>query len=135
MPKVDLHELDALGLILFWNTGITYTNQVAGLECLHPELEGAYVPLFEGVGRPVRHAFTQHFCGDWHPINDSDADIIDGILRRSQLGFIVTDRHRLADSYEAWVFVEVREHIQDSRIPLLTGFGVQRGVLTWPNSD
>jgi len=135
MPKADLYEFDALGLILSRNTGIVYTNQVAGIGCLHPEIEGAFVPLFDGIGRPAIHALTQHFRGNWHPITDSDADSIDGILRRAHLGFIVTDRERLADSYEAWVFVDVHENAQESSIPLLSGFGAQKGVLTWPNSD
>jgi hypothetical protein len=127
MPKVDLYEFESLGVILSHPTGIIYTNQVAGYACLHPEIEGAFVPLVDGVGRPAIHALTQRFRGGWESLTIDDADVIDGVLRSAHLGFITTDRKRLTDSYEAWVYVDVDESAIKPPESLLSGFGAQKG--------
>jgi hypothetical protein len=105
---------------------------VAGHGCEHPEIEGVFVPLSDGIGKPAVHALQQHFRGDWHPLIQRDAEIVDGILRRSDLSFITTDATKLSESREAWVWVTIRENANS---PLGPGFGSCNGVLTWQNSD
>lgn len=134
-PTVDLIEFDGLGLVIRWPSGVLYTNQVAGYGCEHPQLEGVLAPLFDGVGRPALHALRQHFRGDWHPLTDEDADILDGILRRADLGFITCDRAALSESREAWVRITISEDAGRRFGPRVQGFGSCEGVLTWPNSD
>ena len=130
-PTVDLIEFEGLGLVVRWPSGVRYTNQVAGYGCEHPEIEGVFVPLCDGIGRPALYAIRQHFRGGWHALTTQDADILDGILRRAALGFITCDRTNLTDSREAWVCVAVSE---DSSARL-QGFAPCVGILTWPNSD
>ena len=130
-PTVDLIEFEGLGLVVRWPSGVRYTNQVAGYGCEHPEIEGVFVPLCDGIGRPALHAIRQRFRGGWQSLTTQDADILDGILRRADLGFITCDRTKLTDSREAWVCVTVSE---DSPARL-RGFAPCAGILTWPNSD
>lgn len=134
-PSIDLIEFDGLGLIIEWPSGVSYTTQSAGCGCEHPRIEGVMVPVCDGVGRPVLHSLRQHFRGDWHAMDDKDAEILDGLLRRHDLGFIRTDRSRLNDSREAWVFVTVDEDRTPKLLPRIEGFGSRPGVFTWPNSD
>lgn len=134
-PTIDLIEHEGLGLIIEWPSGVSYTTQSAGYGCEHPVIEGVMVPISDGVGRPVLHSLRQHFCGDWHAMDEKDAEILDGVLRRHDLGFIRTDRSRLNDSRESWVFVTVDEDRAPKLLPRIEGFGRCSGVFTWPNSD
>jgi hypothetical protein len=43
--RVTLHAFPDLGLIVKANTRVLYSNQSGGLACLHPEVEGFFVPL------------------------------------------------------------------------------------------
>ncbi len=134
-PMVNLDEFAGLGLILLHPSGVLFTNQVAGFVCMHPEVEGVFVPLPERVGRPEVHALRAHFRGNWHTLTEEDAKVVDGIFRSSQLGFLRVDRARLADSYEAWVYVVVDHPQQDRAMDLFHGFTTRAGIVTWMNSD
>lgn len=134
-PIVTLDEFDGLGLILLHPSGVLYTNQVAGYGCLHPEVEGIFVPLPVQVGRREIHALQQHFRGSWHPLTDADAQVVDGVFQANNLGYLRVDRARLADSYEAWVYVTVDHPQQDREAALFHGFTTRAGVVTWMNSD
>lgn len=131
-PVIDLFEFDSLGLIISFPSGVIYSNQVGGTGCLHPEIEGVFFPL------SVRHkkilfALQQHFKGDWHRIENSDADIIDKLLRSDEFDFIKVDRSKLNKSFEAWIYVHIEP--TSDLIPMLSGFGKTEGILTWENSD
>jgi len=134
-PIVDLGEFEGLGLIIRWPSGVRYTNQTSGFACHHPETEGVFVPLSDGVGKPVLHSISQHFHGGWHPLEDSDAEILNRILAKHGLAFIEVDKTALATSYEAWVTVNISEDTDSRFGPRVTGFGKTTGILTWPNSD
>jgi len=134
-PVIDLFEFEGLGLIVRWPSGVHYTNQVSGYACEHPSVEGVFVPLFDDTGRPALHALHQHFRGGWHALAECDGDVLDGILRRAGLGFITTDRAKLAESFEAWVCVTVHEDSQSRFVPRVRGFQSRAAVLTWQNSD
>ncbi|WP_338287599.1 DUF6210 family protein [Luteolibacter sp. LG18] len=131
-PLIDLHEFHGLGLIVQWPSGVRYTNQTGGFACDHPEMEGVFAPLFDGIGHPALHAITQHFRGDWHPLEIKDADILDRILARHDLDFIRTHRALLTESREAWIHVT----LSGKESQLFSGFGTaSSAILTWPNSD
>ena len=46
-PLIQLYDSVGLGLVLLWPTGVLYSNQTGGTSCLHPEAEGAYLPLVD----------------------------------------------------------------------------------------
>lgn len=129
---VELFDFDGIGLIISFPSGVIYTNQVGGFGCFHPELEGIFVPLSIG-NKKILFALQQHFKGNWQHIENSDAEIIDKLLRSDGFEFIKVDRMKLNESFEAWIFVEIEELSRD--LQLLNGFGNTKGVLTWMNSD
>lgn len=66
-PFVDLLNFDGLGLIIPFPSGVIYTNQVGGLGCLHPEIEGVFAPLSTG-NKKILFALENHFKGNWNHI-------------------------------------------------------------------
>jgi hypothetical protein len=135
LPLVNLYNFDGLALILSHPSGVLYSNQVAGLGCLHPEVEGVLIPLPVKTGRPELHALQSHFRGGWWCLTEEDAKVIDGIFRRHGLAFLRVDRTRLGDSFEAWVHVSVDPPQEERGLALLHGFASRSGVVTWLNSD
>lgn len=131
-PLVDLLDFDGLGLIISFPSGVIYTNQVGGYACLHPEVEGVFVPLPVGH-KKILFALQTHFSGNWHHLEEKDADVIDKLLRSDDFGYIKVDRNRLSDSFESWIYVEIDE-IKET-FPLIGGFEKPSGILTWANSD
>jgi hypothetical protein len=161
---VNLWGHAGTGLIIKCATGIAYTNQSCGHHCLHPEQEGAFVPVGNDVALPSReliskeYELTAYFEGaPWHGsgaatgLTEADADFIDRILAdRPDLRQIRVDRSRLTESHEAWVHVLVNEeegpmvgsigadmtHVLQ-RLTTISGFGPfpLEAILTWNNSD
>jgi len=130
-PKIDLcwSEEPFIGLILLSSDGATYTNQVAGYACTHPEEQGFYVPMPEGIGKPISHALQNHFTGSWHSLDSSDAKFLDKLFRKHGLP-LKTEMGRLDSSFEAWVYVELLSTKCD-----LFETNLNSGVFTWMNSD
>ena len=138
-PTIQVWETQSLGLIILCPTGVLISNQTGGYACLHPEVEGIYVPLLNDA-HELEAFFTgpkwQGHCYDG--IDEETADFIDAFLMRptgGELAFIRVNRDRLKDSHEAWVYVDVTEPPATQGINLFTGFGIATGILTWPNSD
>lgn len=148
--RVELWEQVGLGLILSCSSEIIFSNQTGGTSCLHPELEGVFIPL--------RNDCTEEKCTLVSPENDlwdyfigpkwegtgatagidrEDADFIESVLKKAGLfPNIQIDRNRLTESHEAWIFVIV--YGNDSTYPpIFKGFEPypKEGVLTWQNSD
>ena len=149
-PNVLLDEHVGLGLIVEFPTGVTYSNQAGGYSCLHPELEGVFIPLrndclVEGnqLLSPTL-ALEEYFTGaKWRGsgavdgIDQEDADFIDGLLKSYRLSHCIhVDRTRLSESCEAWVHAEVTAD-EAAETPLFSGLGPypRSGVLIWQNSD
>jgi hypothetical protein len=147
-PRINLWNAIGLGLILAYPSGIHYSNQVCGHACLHPTLEGIYVPLANDIlenGTLISPAtdLWQYFTGPKllgmgapQGLDQRDADVIDAILARYRIDTLLTvDRLRLGESYEAWVWVKVLDN--EGPTALINGGGPypRRGVITWPNSD
>lgn len=145
-PVINLYGAKGPGLIILRPSGVLYSNQTGGTACLHPAVEGVFVPLeLDSAGdfdRLSRH-FTDAKYGGWcsEGIDVEDADLIDSVLHQSAEGRLISvDRSRLKDSHEAWAYVTVAAH-GDQCVPgsplswLFHGFGHAKGVLTWENSD
>jgi hypothetical protein len=92
-----------------------------------------FIPLDDGVGRPTRHVFQQHFRGSWATLTEEDASVVDGALQKGNLGFICVDRTKLSDSVEAWVHIVLDLKAASG----LSDFDLEsnQGILTWQNSD
>ena len=131
-PVIDLCWGDHFGLILPWASGVLFTNQTAGHACEHPKMEGVFVPLDDGEGRPTRTALARHFQGSWISLTGEDADIIDRALRAGNLEFVCVDRSQLAFSKEAWVRVKLDLAAASD---LVSNFSSPDAILTWENSD
>lgn len=130
---IDLYEHEGLGLIIACPSGVNYTNQVAGYACLHPELEGVYVPLPASVCEKLDSHFTgPKWSGHcYEAIDEETADFVDAILAELDLGFcLCVDRDRFAESWEAWIQVKI-----SMNSVLWLGLDEGTGVLTWENSD
>ena len=139
-----------VSLIGHAGTGVIYSNQAGGIVCLHPEIEGAFVPFGNDVVYEGRRFLSpendleSYFAGPKHcgagatnGLDEADADFIDGVLQKAQVShWIAVDRNRLEESCEAWVCVTVLED-EASPFSICSGFGPypKKGVLTWVNSD
>jgi hypothetical protein len=159
MPLIDLMYAGGPGLIILCDSGIMYTAQTCGVNCLHPSAEGVYLPLCDELS-DLETQLTDFFvdlAGAAHGIDEKDADFIDALLAESyHTRFICVDRERLRDSHEAWLYVrfprsparypddpgvEYREAWIDPDSPyqqslaLFWGFESTHGILTWNNSD
>lgn len=140
---VHLFEFEGIGMILLLPTGVTYSNQAGGLTCHHPQAEGCFVPLSDRSGALVRQ-LTEHFTGPkWvgycsNGIDDETANLIDHLLNELPPAFevpISVDRARMAESQEAWVYVQVGAPPPGQPVPIVEGLAPCEAVLTWLNSD
>jgi len=109
--------------------------------CLHPEVEGAYVPVVNGLidqEAELTAYFTGPKWGGWctDGIDEETAEFIDLVLQKSPYTKrIKVDRARLADSHEAWVYVSLSATGDDAALEEADGFPSNAAVLTWENSD
>ena len=151
-PKIALWQSVGFGAIISYPSGVIFTNQTGGICCLHPELEGVFVPLANDcnvIGEltgPSEHLFN-YFDGPKYNgsgaargpdpgLDEEDALAIEQILSSYKLGHLIkVDRNRLRDSHEAWVWCHILA--DDSRPELLCNFEPypRAAVLTWMNSD
>ena len=155
MPIVDLScDAAGLGLLIPCKSGVEYTTQTGGTSCLHPGLEGIYIPLaneteegaFDGPRnrelRSPEHELVEYFCGPpyngsgaTYGLTEADAAFIESVLAKFDLSeFLRVDRDRLGDSHEAWVYVTL---IGEGEYTAFREWGPypRSGVLTWLNSD
>ncbi|WP_144394238.1 DUF6210 family protein [Pleionea sediminis] len=150
-PLINLSGTGGLGVIIQLNSGLVYTNQTGGVNCLYPTIEGCYLPIVDEYidqEKMLIDYFTgpkhQGFCFDG--IDEKDAIEIDRILALSFISKIFkVDRANLKNSHEAWIYVEIGSHPE--RFPKLPaewtpdmgsviyGINGKKGILTWENSD
>ena len=134
--KVTLDAFPDLGLIVRATTNVIYSNQAGGVMCLHPELEGFFVPLCTHLGMRELQAL-QDVCGEgWNTaIDDEMADTLDWIFGCQGLRCIRVDRSKLEESWESWVHVTVSGELSH-KVPLEEPRPeTLRAVLTWPNRE
>ena len=140
------------GLIIEFPSGVLYSNQTGGTSCLHPQIEGVFVPLrneYQLPDGPILSAeldLVQYFAGPRHGgsgatrgIDTADADFIDSVLEQVRLRASVrVDRNRLRESHEAWIHVVISaDESQDNSVAVFAEFTPypRPGILTWSNSD
>ncbi|WP_298544939.1 DUF6210 family protein [uncultured Aquimarina sp.] len=147
-PLVAIWDTVGLGIIIEFPTGVLITNQTGGTTCLHPEIEGVYVPLANDYKEATKEflspeiALIDYFesakykgSGAIKGIDLEDVAVINEILAQFSLHKMITiDLEKLQESHEAWIYIEIS---QDSDLGILKGFSEDplKGVLTWSNSD
>ncbi len=139
VKRVDLIGLEQAALIVQAPTGVLYENQTCGISCLQESLEGVLIPITNEppLADFVEASYTMQLrklTEGLPEIDDRVASEIDRLLASISSSEVVTvNRHRLQDSHEAWVFVQVQApgdangsiHPEHQRLT---------GILTWPNS-
>ena len=147
-PVVWLWNCPGVSLVLNAPTGVLYSNQTCGNCCMQPTVEGILIPLgpefmdAQGLSFDPEDVLFSYFTGPKYSgsgamtgIDSDDADFIDALFVRARISrFLKVDRHRLADSHEAWVCVEV---LEDAGEGVFTGAGPfpRPAIISWCNSD
>lgn len=125
-------------LLIEHPSGVVYENQVGGNACWQATLEGVLAPL-DMESKSFEEIMNLFDAYAPQGITAMTADAIDAILVAEPVAKTVrVDRERLAESWEAWVYVIVdfpASVAADADLELFSGFGKGHGVLTWPNSD
>lgn len=147
LPYVTLMGTEEIGLILEYTSGIAYHHQIGGLSCIDKRIEGVYMPIGSGFLRDqpsVLDQLNKYFL-DVHGgrcdggINNDDANFIDTTLLRFErdLISIKTDRSKLSESMEAWIYVNIEILSDNPRIieTIIGNVETTKAVLIWPNSD
>jgi hypothetical protein len=134
---VSLREINSIGVIIFYPSGVFYTNKTGGYACDGPGAEGIFVPLLSeenGLGQSAQNMIDNHFdkYGGWTKggIDEETANFLDQKFFphfHTTIGLKI-DRQRLKESHEAWVYLEPSDFT--SFHPKMSG-----AVLTWINSD
>jgi len=147
-PLIQIWDTVGLGLIIEYSTGILISNQTGGTACLHPEIEGIYLPLCndyleEGKKNLSPEIELTHYfkepkyrgSGAINGIDIEDVKKINAIISKFNLDkFIEIDLNKLAESHEAWIRIKI---YNDKNNELIKGFSNYplNGILTWANSD
>ena len=134
--RVTLWNVEGVVAIVLERSGVIYTNQTCGHACAHPEAEGVLVPFNDdpSLDEPEQALWCRlgEILENAHYLTPALADRVDAALAsRPDTRCARVDRSRLADSHEAWVYVDITPDPSG----LLQGFGEVKAILTWPNSD
>jgi len=136
VKRANLSGLSQAALIIPQPSGVAYEAQVGGTWCRQEVVEGTLVPFDNepplDAPQLALHVQLQKLLWEVAALTDEHADAVDGLLSAHRhTASASVDRGRLAESCEAWVYVNLR----DTDGSLLRGFGNCKAVLTWPNSD
>jgi hypothetical protein len=141
LPLIKLYNTNGIGVIVIHETGVLYSNQVGGYACLHPEIEGVYIPLHNELV-PQEDELMTFFTGSkWQgwcdtEIDNETADFVDTVLSKSpDTKQFKVNRSMLKNSCEAWVNVKILPTGEERNLSLLRDFESGKGILTWENSD
>lgn len=143
MPRklITLKDIPQAMIIAEHPSGVVYRNQVGGVVCWQAEVEGVLAPLDVSDDVADRIAAYPYPSGR-EGITEEIADTIDALLT-SEPGakHLTVDRARLAESWEAWIYVLIdspeynEPSLSEPYFGPFYGFGKAKGVLTWRNSD
>ena len=147
-PQIEIWDTVGLGIIIELSTGVMISNQTGGTACLHPKIEGVFLPFANDYDAETRKfmspeiELTEYFTGPKYNgsgaikgIDIGDVEKINSILLKSSLDELIEiDLTKLAESHEAWIRIKINK-TQGSY--LLKGFSEfpLKGILTWGNSD
>jgi Family of unknown function (DUF6210) len=130
-----------LGLIILQPSGVFYTHETGGYACRHSQEQGVFVPIHRGPDDDQESLLIDYFTGPkwggWcdEGIDEETAKYVDHVLSLGpETDCLTVDRTRLADSMEAWIYVDVHEPAEDP-VARFYGFGECKGVFIWGNSD
>jgi hypothetical protein len=138
-----LWNVPGLCLLIPAKSGVVYATQTGGHHCLQKSLEGLLLPLFNTYeGKDQEDLLRRHFVSKWHGwcgeqdgIDAATADFVDEVFRSTPYtDWLRTDRARLRESHEAWVYVEPIT-LHETETIVWGDFVFSNGVVTWPNSD
>lgn len=136
-PTVELWPFDELSpmLIVELPSGVTFTNQVGGVACLHPIVEGILLPL------PVRPPLADDPLLNWYECDppkpseiESRLEAINRWLKWADLDNVLEPRID-APLSEAWIPVRVASQLAHPYEELLGAFRGANAVVTYGNSD
>ena len=134
--RVAIDAFPDLGLIVKAPTGVIYSNKSGGFECLHPEMEGFFVPVRTCFGMRELYGLQtlRWTIGDGDVgIDEETAERLDWMLSQKGLDCIRADRSKLAESWQAWVHVIIAGAMGHAVPVEGTRPETLKGVLTWPN--
>lgn len=147
-PLIEIWNTVGLGIIIEFPTGVLISNQTGGTACLHPKIEGIYIPLANDYTEGEKQflspeiELTEYFTGSKHNGNGATCGIdledvkrINFIIYKHKLNKLIEiDLDRLYESHEAWIRIKINH---DKNFELLKGFNEYplNGILTWANSD
>lgn len=130
--KVCLYDLEQLALIIKTKSGVTYFNQAGGDACMQPSVEGIFTFIEDDTKDALN--FLMKYTLNKTNLTNEDADYIDVYFQGNRnTNFLSIDRHRLSESMEAWINVNIC--YQENSRTSFEGFIENEGVLTWSNSD
>lgn len=138
MKRVDLYSLTQAAIIIPCSSGVLYTQQCGGTECLRRQMEGVIAPInYEFL--PENHLDSLEYRlmslfpeGNPGAIEREMIERIQRMLDESPFTRGININHgRLVDSVESWLYVKITSDLDG----MLHGFSEAEAVLTWPNSD
>lgn len=119
-PVIDI-GFDFPVVLIEWPTGVWYSGQVGGIACMHPEVEGFYLPLSEEFWKPLKGISCPASCYG-RPIGEE-------LCRKLQAVWPNQENERLQiyfdpvfcdNGTEAWFPVQIRAHPAALEYPTLT---------------
>ncbi len=143
---IEIWDSVGLGIIVQYNTGVYFSNQTGGSNCLHPKIEGFYLPLCNDYNKDLKFLspeieLSEYFekkykgYGAIDGIDDEDINFINNILKNYKLDeFIRLDLNKRINSHEAWIYVLISNNDKNYLINNLNESELE-GVLVWSNSD
>ena len=144
--KINLMSYEAgffAGVILRHPTGVVFSNQVGGIACKRPRLEGVFLPI-----PPIdstTDALRDECCLPGDPgfsaliveYTDNYLILIRDFLESEDLtDFLSPPTPEVLHEWgiaEAWIPVRVKQ--AHSLWPPFNGFKGRHGIITYPNSD
>jgi len=146
-PIIEIWDSVGLGIIIEYPTGILVSTQTGGTACLHPEIEGIYLPLSNDYTIPekiflspeidLNDYFIEKYNGTGaiNGIDKEDIEAITDILKEYKLDEMISiNVQKAKQSHEAWIHILLQE---SERYSIVKGFEPypRNGILTWNNSD
>lgn len=135
--RVELWGLDLQPvLIVEWPSGVVFSNQVGGVGCIHPSLEGILVPLpgaYDLDNDPLCE-YREFEPGPDNRAEERDQRVKEWLVwAELDVPFVPRTDEPL---YEAWIPVRVREEgLGYPYEELIGAFRGARAIITYLNSD
>ncbi len=149
-PQIEIWDSVGLGIIVRYPSGVLVSNQTGGTSCLHPNVEGIYLPFhndydendktFSSPEIDFDGCFTDSKydgSGACSGIDEEDVKRLEAILKKYSMdSFIRINMNKMKESHEAWIHIFI-ESDEKNPYSLFKGFDPypRQGILTWSNSD